>query len=256
MHTTYDNIRLNYTVCGEGRAVILMHGWGCDLSIFASTAALLSPHFKVYSVDFPGFGASDEPTTIWGIEEYTRAFEHFVAELGIDSPILIGHSFGGRVAILFASRNPTHKVVLVDAAGVKPRLSLSYDTKVYSYKSLKRILPLLTGKAAAQRIIDSYRKKSGSSDYNSATPMMRAILSKVVNEDLCGVMPSISAPTLLIWGECDTATPLADAERMCKIIKDSGLVVVPGAGHFSFLDNFRLYATVLDNFLNEDYIKK
>lgn len=256
MHTTYDNIRLNYTVSGEGRAVILMHGWGCDLSIFASTAALLSEHFRVYSIDFPGFGQSDEPTSVWGIEDYTRAFEHFVREAAIDEPILIGHSFGGRVAILFASRNKTHKVILVDAAGVRPRHSLSYYIKVYSYKTMKRVLPIVLGKASAERIIDSYRKKSGSSDYNNATPMMRAILSKVVNEDLCKVMPQIKAPTLLIWGENDTATPLADAKIMCKLIKDSGLVVVQGAGHFSFLDNFGLYATVLDNFLHEDFIKK
>ena len=81
---------------------------------------------------------------------------------------------------------------------------------------------------------------------------MRAILSKVVNEDLCHLMPKIAAPTLLFWGENDTATPLADAKRMEKLIPDAGLVTVAGAGHFSFLENMPLFLKVLESFLNKE----
>lgn len=78
---------------------------------------------------------------------------------------------------------------------------------------------------------------------------MRAIMSKVVNEDLCHLMPSIKAPTLLIWGENDTATPISDARKMEKLIPGAGLVSFPGCGHYSFLDNPVQFAAVLRSFL-------
>ena len=139
--------------------------------------------------------------------------------------------------------------MLVDAAGVKPRRSARYYWKVYSYKVAKRLLPIAVGKPRAQRMIERYRAKTGSSDYNNATPMMRAILSKCVNEDLCHVMPQIKAPTLLFWGERDTATPVADARRMESLIPDAGVVIVKGGSHFSFLDNPDLFLRVAESFL-------
>jgi pimeloyl-ACP methyl ester carboxylesterase len=156
------------------------------------------------------------------------------------------------VSIVYASPNKVRKVVLVDAAGVKPKRSLNYYRKVYTFKLLKRLLPLLVGKTRATEIIEERRAKAGSSDYSQASPMMRAILSKVVNEDLCHLMPKIKAPTLLFWGERDTATPLADAKRMEQLIPDAGLVTVAGAGHFSFLENTPLFLRVVESFLGKE----
>ena len=204
------------------------------------------------TVDFAGFGQSDEPHEVWGVEEYTRSIEALAKSEGVEEPILIGHSFGGRVSIVFASRNRVRKVILVDAAGVKPKRSLNYYRKVYTFKLLKRLLPLLVGKTRATEIIEERRAKAGSSDYSQASPMMRAILSKVVNEDLCHLMPKIKAPTLLFWGERDTATPLADAKRMEQLIPDAGLVTVAGAGHFSFLENTPLFLRVVESFLGKE----
>lgn len=245
----YEGIKLAYIVEGEGDVIILLHGWGCDKSIWRKTTELLSSHFKVVAVDFAGFGSSDEPRSVWGVEEYTRSLEALVAELGIERPTLVGHSFGGRVSILYASRNEVAKVILTDAAGVKPRRSFSYYRKVYTYKLLKHTLPLLIGDKKAQMLLDERRAKSGSSDYNRATPMMRAILSKCVNEDLCHAMPHISAPTLLFWGDKDTATPISDAHLMERLIKNSGLVVAEGAGHFAFLEQPELWFAALKSFL-------
>jgi pimeloyl-ACP methyl ester carboxylesterase len=193
---------------------------------------------------------------VWGVEEYTRSVEALALEEGIESPILVGHSFGGRVSILFASRNNTRKIILTDAAGVKPKRSLTYYRKVYTYKLLKRLAPIFLGKERAQELINQRRTKAGSSDYNNASPRMRAILSKVVNEDLCHLMPKISAPTLLFWGENDTATPLSDAKRMEKLIPDAGLVTVAGAGHYAFLENTPLFLRVVESFLSKEISNK
>ena len=158
------NIRgtqLFYTVEGEGMPVILMHGWGCNHSTLKSIEAQLTPGFKVYNVDFPGFGGSNEPSAVWGVEEYTSLIEEFARQEHIESPILLGHSFGGRVGILFASRNKVHKLILVDAAGVKPRRSLRYYYKVYSYKAIKHALLFFLGKKRGETALNSYRAKVG-----------------------------------------------------------------------------------------------
>ena len=222
-----QNVEFCYTIEGKGtQAVILMHGWGCNHTTLASIEQLLTEYFTVYNVDFPGFGDSSEPTTVWGVEQYTTLIEHLVQAEKITAPILMGHSFGGRVGIVYASRNDVTKLVLIDAAGVKPARSLD--------------------------IINRYRKRVGSSDYNNASPMMRSIMSRVVNEDLCHLMPKIKCPTLLIWGENDTATPVADARKMERLIPEAGLAVFKSAGHYSFLDNPYQFAAVIRSFLNDE----
>lgn len=244
-----DGLKVRMEVTGEGRPLILMHGWGCNHTTVKSIAATAAQTHTVYNIDFPGFGDSQEPTEVWGVERYTRLIEELVAKERLESPVLIGHSFGGRVAILYSSRNQVDKIVLVDAAGIKPKRSLKYYFKVYSFKAGKRFWELLLGKEKAQKRIDEMRAKRGSSDYAGASPMMRRILSKVVNEDLTERLPMISAPTLLIWGEDDTATPLSDAKKMSRLIPDAGLVSFPGCGHYSFLDNPIQFRAVLSSFL-------
>ena len=247
---TYDNVELAYTIEGEGDTIILLHGWGCDHNIWKATSELLRNHFRVVAVDFAGFGLSAEPREVWGVEQYTRSIEALVKHLGVERPTLVGHSFGGRVSILYASRNSVKSVLLTDASGVKPRRSMSYYRKVYTFKLMKATLPLLIGKQKASIIIEQKRSKGGSSDYNRATPMMRAILSKCVNEDLTKHMPKVVAPVLLFWGDKDTATPLADAHKMKRLMPNAGLVVAQGAGHFAMLEQPALWMASLKSFLN------
>lgn len=245
-------VDVRYDVEGTGpRAVIVMHGWGCKAStVKVLTDACADSSTTVYILDLPGFGGSQEPADVWGIDEYTRFLEDFVRQNGISRPVLVGHSFGGRMAIVYASRNDTDKVILVDAAGVKPRRSLRYYLKVYTFKAAKRLAPVFLGRKKADKLIERMRGHGGSSDYAQASPRMRAILSRVVNEDLRHIMPAIKAPTLLIWGENDTATPLSDAKTMEKLIPDAGLVCYPGAGHYSFLERPAQTAAVIASFLN------
>ena len=245
-----QGLQVKVEVTGQGKPLILMHGWGCNHTTVRSIAATAALTNTVYNIDFPGFGDSQEPSSVWGVEDYTRLVEELVAKEGLENPALIGHSFGGRVAILYASRNKTDRVVLVDAAGIKPRRSLKYYVKVYSFKAGKRFWQLVLGEEKAEKRIDAIRARAGSSDYAGASRMMRAILSKVVNEDLTDRLALIKVPTLLVWGENDTATPLRDAKLMNRLIPDSGLVSFPGCGHYSFLDNPVQFRAVLQSFLN------
>ena len=240
---------MHYTHSGAGQPLFLLHGWGCSTEIWKSVLPFLEERFRVINLDFAGFGQSDEPHAVWGVEEYTRSLEALVQELGIEQPTLIGHSFGGRVSVLYASRNQVRSIILTDAAGVKPRRTLSYYRKVYTFKLMKHLLPLLIGSRKAQMLIEQRRSKAGSSDYNRATPMMRAILSKCVNEDLCHLMPKVTAPVLLFWGDKDTATPLRDAHTMQRLMPNAGLVVAQGAGHFAMLEQAELWMGAVKSFL-------
>lgn len=243
-------MRLHYDETGpeDGAPVVLMHGWGCNHTTVRSIAAILEQKMHVYNIDLPGHGQSDEPPTPWGVEDFTSQIEEFCKQKKIHDPVLIGHSFGGRISLLMSSRNPVSRMVLVDAAGIKPKRKPKYYFKVYSFKTAKKLLPAFLGKKKASKIIDKWRGKAGSADYRNSSPMMRAVMSRCVNEDLKHVMPKIKASTLLVWGEKDTATPLSDAKYMEKHIADAGLVSFPDAGHYSFLDNPGGFKAVMKSF--------
>lgn len=248
MFFDYNGTRVFYDVNGEGPDLLLLHGWGCTHSIFDAFVPDFARGHRVISLDFPGFGESDEPSEVWGVYEYEEMLEALCSELGVESPSLVGHSFGGRVAIVFASRRKVGRVMLVDAAGIKPKRSLKYYVKVYSYKISKWfLLKVLRNQDAFEKM----RSGKGSSDYAAASPRMKAILSKTVNQDLRKLLPSITVPVILFWGTADAATPLSDAQLMDKLIPDSGLITVPGGSHFSFLDNPALFRSVAANFFSE-----
>ena len=243
--------QLHYDVSGSGTPLILMHGWGCDHNTVNSIASVAARTNTVYNLDMPGFGQSPEPPAIWTVDDYTHMVEELIITLGLDKVILVGHSFGGRVTIQLAAARPelVDALVLVDAAGIKPRRSLRYYYKVYSFKLIKKVIHSFFPAKKAEELINKLRNKRGSSDYNNASQRMKAIMSRVVNLDLTPCLHKIKSPTLLVWGENDTATPLADAKLMEKIIPDAGLVVFPGCGHYSFLENPGQFAAVLHSFL-------
>lgn len=233
----------------EGDPVVILHGWGCNHTTVASIANALNDHHRVITVDLPGHGESGEPETVWGTHDFAEWLRNFLSALEIENPTLIGHSFGGRTSIAYCSKYPAKKVVLIDSAGLTPKRSMKYYYKVYSYKAMKKLALSLLGEKKGRELIEKKLSKRGSADYQAASPKMRAIMSKCINEDLRKELPLIKAPTLLIWGENDTATPLSYAKVMEKLIPDSGLVSFPGCGHYSFLDNPYQFKAVIRNFL-------
>lgn len=234
---TINGTKIAYSQNGSGSPMILLHGWGCDRNALTLFERVGLENHEVFNIDLPGFGLSPEPPAPWTVEEYASMLEGFVKSLGIKRPIVLGHSFGGRIGILYASRNNVDKLILVDSAGVKPRRSLRYYFKVYGFKLTKSLWRIFLGAEKADAKIAAERDRRGSADYRNASPLMKQVLIKAVNTDLCSVMHSISAPTLLLWGENDTATPLRDARKMHKLIPNARLISFPGAGHFCFLDN-------------------
>ena len=254
MNLDIDGLKVNYKVTGTGKNVVLLHGWGCCIKTFEPVHNYLEKNFCTYSIDLPGFGESQEPPTVWGVKEYGELIIKFLEKLNIENPILIGHSFGGKVSIFVASSIKVNKVILVDSAGVKPKRKPSYYFKIYSYKLAKHTFSLPFLRKYKDEVLSKFKKKSGSADYRNASGMMQKILVKSVNEAVPELMPKIKAPVLLIWGENDTATPVADGKVMEKLMVDAGLVVLKNAGHYAYLDKFYEFTTIISNFLKKDMV--
>lgn len=249
-----DNLGINYEVTGEGKPVILLHGWLCSLDTMKPIENILSKKFKVYNVDLPGFGKSDMPENPFSTEDFANFLDEFIKKLDIKNPILIGHSNGGRTAINYAGRNlgEINKIILIDSAGIKPKRGLSYYIKVYTFKTLKHILNIFPKTEMFNNIRERLLGKFGSSDYKNSSEVLRKTMSIIINEDQTEILKNINVPTLIIWGENDDATPLSDAKIMEKNIKDSGLVVLKDAGHFSYLDKYQEFTSIITSFLKED----
>lgn len=254
--TAYQSMTLGgrtvrYIDQGEGAVVVLLHGWGTEAATYHLILDHLARRYRVIAPDMPGFGGTDQPETVWGGAEYVDFVRAFLAALGVTEAVLMGHSHGGRVSIrlLAEPRELTFKkAVLLDAAGLPAHHNLKWHIKVRTYKLGKAILGWAPVRALFPQALAKLQKNAGSADYRQASPVMKQTMSRVLAEDVTDFLPKITAFTLLIWGDKDTATPLADGEKMEKLIPDAGLVVLPG-GHFAFAENWARTAAVLDAFL-------
>ena len=256
MEITLRQLHIHAETRGENQnapLVVFLHGWGCEGKTFGTLLDTAGEQYPVLAPDLPGFGKSEEPPAAWCVDDYADLVCELIASQNAKKVIFVGHSFGGRVIFKLCSREKlpfsVEKIVLFDAAGVKPKRTFRYYYKVYTYKLGKKVLSWKPVRRLFPNALEEFRAGKGSSDYANASPVMKATLTKAVNEDLTPLFPRISAPTLLVWGTNDTATPLSDALRMEKEIPDAGLVRCEGAGHFSFLERPALCDSVFRSFL-------
>ncbi len=255
MNKTVKGLNINYICEGQGDLVLLLHGWGSNITLFNDMIELLKTKYKVLAMDMPGFGESEEPKVPWCVDDYVDFILEFLKEYAPKKITILGHSFGGRVIIKLSSRElpfEIEKVILVDAAGVKPKKSLKQKIKERIYKMTKWIFSLKIIMKLFPDALQNLRKRNGSADYNAASPIMRQTLVKVVNEDLCHLMPNVKCPALLCWGTLDDATPLSDGETMEKLMPEAALVKFEGAGHYSFLQCKAQFLRVLASFMKID----
>lgn len=235
-----DEIPVNYIDEGEGEVVLLLHGWGANITLYQGIIDTLKQSRRVIALDMPGFGKTPEPSVPWCVDDYVDFVLHFIDTFSLKNLSVVVHSFGGRVFFKMNAREnlpfSIDRAVLIDSAGILPKKSFGQKVSLRCYKIGRAFMSTKVMHFLYPDAVDNMRRRRGSSDYNSATPLMRATLVKVVNEDLEPLIHLVKCPTLLIWGDLDTATPILDAKRMEELIADAGLVVCEGAGHFSFAE--------------------
>lgn len=226
-----NGIKTNYQVFGSGpSAFLILHGWGSNSDRWIPVAEKISEKgFRVIVPDLPGFGKSDALLIPWNINKYIDWIERFIKELNIGEFYLLGHSFGGALASKMAVKHAqeVEKLFLVSAACIRKK-----TTKKNFFRKISKIIKLfyflpyygLFRKAVYKFII---RK----SDYAYFEGIMKETYLNVVAEDLSFHLPFIKVPTIIIWGDKDELTPLEDGYFIEKKIKNSKIIVIPGAGH-------------------------
>ena len=241
MKINIKDVSINYIQYGKGNDILLLHGWGQNIEMMKFLGDNFINDYRITILDLPGFGESSEPKNVWNISDYSDMLEEFVREVNIKKPIIIGHSFGGRLAIRYSANNTIKKLVLFGAPCIRRSDKLPLSTSIL--KSLKK-LPLMND-------LGEYMKKYiGSRDYKAASPIMRKTLVEVVNEDLSDYAKKIEEPTLLIWGDRDTEAPIEDAKELENIMLDAALITLPGT-HYAYLENLNQVVNILNNFFKE-----
>lgn len=251
-----DGLEIRYKITGPEDApdtAVVLQGWGTSLEIYDSVADAINDSFRVVQLDLPGFGESEEPPEPWNVDAYCDFLCSFLKQLGIDRAVLIGHSYGGRIIIKLSARDEApfeiSKAVLIDSAGVMPERSAYQQFRVKLYKAKRAVLTNSFVHSLFPEVIDYWMSTQGSEDYRSASPMMKKCLVMAVNEDLQDLMPAVKQETLLVWGDLDVDTPIADAHIMEEKMPNAALVVLEGTDHYSFLYKPAEFRRILRAFL-------
>ena len=235
------NTDINYIDYGNGEnTIVLLHGWGQNIEMMKPVGDRLSKENRIIIVDLPGFGNSSEPNTIWTIYDYAECINKLLNELNIDNPIMIGHSFGGKIALEYASKYKTKKLVLFGSPFKKMILKLSTKTKILKFFKKVPVINKLEGFA---------KKHIGSTDYKNASETMRKILVEHVNLDITEDVKKIKCPTIIIWGTLDKAVDIEIAYELEKLISDSAVITYEGCSHYAYLERLNQTVNIIKNFI-------
>jgi pimeloyl-ACP methyl ester carboxylesterase len=228
-----SQVCLNTQKLGQGNPILLLHGWGQTLESLQPLGELIASKACVHLIDLPGFGKSAMPDGDWDTVQYAERILAYMDEQGLERVDLLGHSFGGRVAIRLASKyaNRIKNLILINSGGLQRQRSRSLQLRSYYIKTLRSlfsVVPVYSDKLKAW-----HTEKYGSRDYKNAGAL-RGTLVKSVIEDLTEEAKKVKAPTLLIWGEADEETPIEMGRRYNQLIENSKLISLPGRDHFLF----------------------
>ena len=225
-------LKINYKVFGEGRPLLVLHGWSSSSDKWQKIGeTLIGKNLKIIIPDLPGFGKSQTPQSAWSLDNYVQWVQEFsesVSDLK-NGFLLLGHSFGGAIAAKFAIQynQKVEKLFLVSAACVREKI----ETKSMLARGAKlvKLLSFIPGYELFRK--DFYKFILKRSDYVYVSGVMKETYLKVISEDLSPKLFFIKTPTVIIWGDKDTYTPIEQAYFINKKVENSKLVMIEGAGH-------------------------
>lgn len=249
MNVIINDIAVEYRDDGDGPVMLFLHGWQDDLHTFDAIAETLKNKWRIISVDLPGFGMSEMPKFAWDLAAYAEFVKDFVEKLSITPDILVGHSFGGRIAIKAVATKLLYsrKLILLASAGISktntPR-NLFFAAIAKMGKLITLIPPFYFWRNQLRRKLYAWT----GSDYLQSGPLLQGIFLNIIKEDVRFIAAQINIPTLLVWGKQDTETPISDGKRLAEIIPDATLEIIPGAGHFIHRQYPARVAELIQNF--------
>ncbi len=247
MYISINDQQIFYQKLGKGKDLVMVHGWGQDVSTFWQIAEKLKDDYTLWLVDLPGFGRSELPKKDFNNQEYAEILRSFVEEMKLRKPHYLGHSVGGRIGIKLLSQygDLFDKVILEDAAGIKPKQD---GLKPFLYLGAKAFNILLPEFLVLKPLLRYHFYKGLESDYVNAGEM-KGTLTNLLKEDLTPILSKIPNETLIIWGENDRAVPLSDGKKMNRLIPNARIEVIDNVGHFPHLENEKKFLQFVRDFL-------
>jgi len=247
-----NGLKINYKIAGQGPAILILHGWGGSSDSWIQVQEILAREgFKVICPDFPGFGKSKTPFEPWGVKEYGNFVLNLTKILELQNFFLLGHSFGGRVAIKFSVLYPEKikSLILCDSAGIKQKWGIG-EKLIFQISKIGNAIftptPLRRFKDKAKNLFYIFLRHR---DYAKADGTMRETIKKVLTEDLLKDLPQIKIRTLIIWGESDKLVPVKYAHIFKEKIENSELKILPKIGHSPHLEVPEKLTEIIINFL-------
>lgn len=239
--------KVYYQKVGKGKDLILIHGWGADVSTFWPIIDFLKDSFILWLIDLPGFGRSQLPKKQFTISDFAKTIAEFIKKNDIKKPTILGHSYGGKVAIKLANVYPNliDKLILEGSSGISPKKSF-LQILIYPFVKVAHFLmPDIMGARSKMRT-KLYKKLE--SDYADAGNM-KSIFLNTLKEDLTAELPTIKTETLLIWGEKDRAVPLKFGKKMYRLIEKSKIAIIEDSGHFPHVENPERFSYYVKDFV-------
>lgn len=249
MQVIVDGLLTNYEMSGKGKIVLLLHGWGDQAQGLRSLQAALSKRFTVIAPDLPGFGQTASPKQPWGLNDYAQFIRTFLEKIDAARPYaIIGHSNGGALAIRAIGQQVllVDKLVLIASSGMRD-----------VYEGRRKALRLITkaGKAITLPLPNNIKRKLKRAVYDTigsdmlVAEHLQETFKRVVTDDVQQDAARISVPTLLIYGENDTATPPAYGQQFHELISNSTLEILARAGHFPHIEQPNQVLAAIEEFL-------
>lgn len=224
---------ISYLIEGKGDIILFLHGWGQNKESMLPIIDTLKNKYKCVLIDMPGFGKS-KFNNAKNMEEYTNKIRTFLEKNKLLPKYIVGHSFGGKVAIEYYKQNKNiEKLFLIASPILKPKRHLNYYYKVLKHKIKKRL---------------KLKSNEGSADYKNSPNEMKNFFISVVNHHYNKMIKDIEIPVILIWGSKDKQVPLNRAKKLNKRLKNSDLYVMKG-DHFAYIENIEYTRLVIQKHL-------
>jgi pimeloyl-ACP methyl ester carboxylesterase len=239
---------------GSDPPVLLLHGWGASAASFSGLLQLSRTRRRLVALDLPGFGESPLGTTSWTRAGYAQLVRQLLDNRGWPEVTLLGHSYGGGVALRLAGESdpPLDRLILCSASGLRLPAAGGVGARRLAFRALRRGAEATLPARWSGPTVEWLRQRFGSADYRAAG-LLRPILVHAVQEDLSSVAERITAPTLIIWGGRDQELPLQPyGRRLRELIPTSELVEFEGSGHYPFVDEPGRFASVFDSFVDAE----
>ncbi|MEK7543814.1 MAG: alpha/beta hydrolase [Patescibacteria group bacterium] len=233
--------------------IVILHGWGLSGKTFLPLQQCLKKQgYRVFAPDLPGFGASKIPEHPLTLSDYAQFLDEYLKKNQIVQPVLIGHSFGGRVSLKYNELYPKRVAALVLSG--TPGFTPIPKKKLILFITLAKIGGFLFSIPPFNLFQDVVRRwyyyVVGAKEFFRAEGTMRETFKRIVREDLVTSMVSVNVPTLLLWGEYDIIVPISIAERMHRLIAGSALVIIPEVDHGVPFKEPEIFASYVKRYIN------